>query len=145
MSGMHLQNQCKLIQRLVNQLRQQHLLPQSERTAQLLTQWMIQASLEASSRPRIKRRWQLWSRRHLHWKHRVPYLNEKALKSKLLVRPNRIRLLDLLWCWWLTELLINSYYNIVKRTMIDMVPKAIMLNLVQYVSEGIWGCLTNLW
>lgn len=31
----------------------------------------------------------------------------------------------------LTELLISSYYNIVKRTMIDMVPKAIMLNLVQ--------------
>jgi hypothetical protein len=32
------------------------------------------------------------------------------------------------------ELLISSYYNIVKRTMIDMVPKAIMLTLVQYVS-----------
>ncbi|OAX80887.1 hypothetical protein ACJ72_04777 [Emergomyces africanus] len=31
------------------------------------------------------------------------------------------------------KLLINSYYNIVKRTMIDMVPKAVMLNLVQYV------------
>jgi replication fork clamp-binding protein CrfC len=29
------------------------------------------------------------------------------------------------------KLLINSYYNIVRRTMIDMVPKAIMLNLVQ--------------
>ena len=29
------------------------------------------------------------------------------------------------------ELLINSYYNIVRRTMIDMVPKAIMLTLVQ--------------
>lgn len=29
------------------------------------------------------------------------------------------------------KLLINSYFNIVKRTMIDMVPKAIMLNLVQ--------------
>lgn len=29
------------------------------------------------------------------------------------------------------ELLISSYYNIVKRTMIDMVPKAIMLTLVQ--------------
>ena len=33
----------------------------------------------------------------------------------------------------LSELLISSYYNIVKRTMIDMVPKAIMLNLVQQV------------
>lgn len=32
------------------------------------------------------------------------------------------------------KLLISSYYNIVKRTMIDMVPKAIMLNLVAYVS-----------
>ena len=33
------------------------------------------------------------------------------------------------------ELLISSYYNIVKRTMIDMVPKAIMLTLVQYVQS----------
>lgn len=31
------------------------------------------------------------------------------------------------------ELLINSYFHITRRTMIDMVPKAIMLNLVQYV------------
>ena len=30
------------------------------------------------------------------------------------------------------ELLINSYFNITRRTMIDMVPKAIMLTLVQY-------------
>ncbi|KAH0562253.1 hypothetical protein GP486_003049 [Trichoglossum hirsutum] len=30
------------------------------------------------------------------------------------------------------KLLINSYFNVVKRTMIDMVPKAVMLNLVQY-------------
>ena len=29
------------------------------------------------------------------------------------------------------ELLISSYYNILKRTMIDMVPKATMLTLVQ--------------
>ncbi|KAI4254745.1 MAG: hypothetical protein L6R42_007063 [Xanthoria sp. 1 TBL-2021] len=30
------------------------------------------------------------------------------------------------------KLLINSYFNITRRTMIDMVPKAIMLSLVQY-------------
>ncbi|ODV88600.1 hypothetical protein CANCADRAFT_125679 [Tortispora caseinolytica NRRL Y-17796] len=33
------------------------------------------------------------------------------------------------------KLLINSYFNIVKRTMIDMVPKAIMLNLVSHTRE----------
>lgn len=33
------------------------------------------------------------------------------------------------------KLLIQSYYNIVKRTMIDMVPKAIMLNLVSHAKE----------
>ncbi|KAG5917591.1 vacuolar protein sorting-associated protein 1 [Claviceps capensis] len=33
------------------------------------------------------------------------------------------------------KLLIASYYNIVKRTMIDMVPKAIMLNLVQLTKD----------
>ncbi|KAI9278847.1 Dynamin central region-domain-containing protein [Phascolomyces articulosus] len=33
------------------------------------------------------------------------------------------------------KLLIQSYYNIVKRTMVDMVPKAIMLNLVTHAKE----------
>ncbi|KAK9237097.1 Dynamin central region-domain-containing protein [Lipomyces kononenkoae] len=33
------------------------------------------------------------------------------------------------------KLLISSYFNIVKRTMIDMVPKAIMLNLVSYSKD----------
>ncbi|ORX58130.1 hypothetical protein DM01DRAFT_1333796 [Hesseltinella vesiculosa] len=33
------------------------------------------------------------------------------------------------------KLLIQSYYNIVKRTMIDMVPKAIMLNLVSRAKD----------
>lgn len=36
-----------------------------------------------------------------------------------------------LMLFFFSELLIASYYNIVKRTMIDMVPKAVMLNLVQ--------------
>lgn len=35
------------------------------------------------------------------------------------------------------ELLINSYYNIVKREMIDMVPKAISLTLVNYSKENL--------
>ncbi|BCS25108.1 dynamin-like GTPase vpsA [Aspergillus puulaauensis] len=34
------------------------------------------------------------------------------------------------------KLLITSYYNIVKRTMIDMVPKAVMYTLVQFSKEG---------
>ncbi|KAK3073370.1 vacuolar protein sorting-associated protein 1 [Teratosphaeriaceae sp. CCFEE 6253] len=33
------------------------------------------------------------------------------------------------------KLLITSYYNIVRRTMIDMVPKAIMLTLVEHTKE----------
>ncbi|EFX01014.1 vacuolar dynamin-like GTPase [Grosmannia clavigera kw1407] len=33
------------------------------------------------------------------------------------------------------KLLIQSYYSIVRRTMIDMVPKAIMLNLVQFTKD----------
>ncbi|OMJ30270.1 Vacuolar protein sorting-associated protein 1 [Smittium culicis] len=35
------------------------------------------------------------------------------------------------------KLLIQSYYNIVKRTMIDMIPKAIMLKLVNHCREGL--------
>ncbi len=37
----------------------------------------------------------------------------------------------------LTELLIHSYYNIVKREIIDMVPKAISLTLVNHAKESI--------
>ena len=37
----------------------------------------------------------------------------------------------------LTELLIHSYFNIVKREMIDMVPKAITYTLVQYSKENL--------
>lgn len=34
-----------------------------------------------------------------------------------------------------SELLIQSYYNIVKRTLIDTVPKAIMLTLVSHSKD----------
>ena len=45
-----------------------------------------------------------------------------------------------------TELLITSYFNIVRRTMIDMVPKAIMLNLVSWSRENMQGeLLTNMY
>jgi vacuolar protein sorting-associated protein 1 len=37
----------------------------------------------------------------------------------------------------ITELLINSYFNIVKREMIDMVPKAISLTLVTYSKNSL--------
>lgn len=44
------------------------------------------------------------------------------------------------------ELLITSYFNIVRRTMIDMVPKAIMLNLVTWTRENMQGeLLTNMY
>jgi dynamin 1-like protein len=44
------------------------------------------------------------------------------------------------------KLLITSYFNIVRRTMIDMVPKAIMLNLVQWTKENMQGeLLTNMY
>lgn len=36
-----------------------------------------------------------------------------------------------------TELLIHSYFNIVKREMIDMVPKAISLTLVSFSKENL--------
>ena len=36
-----------------------------------------------------------------------------------------------------TELLINSYFNIVKREMIDMVPKAISFTLVNFSKENL--------
>lgn len=36
-----------------------------------------------------------------------------------------------------TELLIHSYFNIVKREMIDMVPKAISLTLVSHSKENL--------
>lgn len=46
----------------------------------------------------------------------------------------------------ITELLITSYFNIVRRTMIDMVPKAIMLNLVSWTKENMQGeLLTNMY
>lgn len=42
------------------------------------------------------------------------------------------------------ELLIQSYFHITRRTMIDMVPKAIMLNLVQYVLLSVsYPCLAG--
>ncbi|KAJ4377197.1 vacuolar protein sorting-associated protein 1 [Neocucurbitaria cava] len=44
------------------------------------------------------------------------------------------------------KLLITSYFNIVRRTMIDMVPKAIMLNLVSWTRENMQGeLLTNMY
>ncbi|KAJ2141476.1 vacuolar protein sorting-associated protein 1, partial [Coemansia sp. RSA 637] len=35
------------------------------------------------------------------------------------------------------KLLVQSYFNIVKRTTIDMIPKSIMLNLVAHSKQGL--------
>ncbi|KAG5354250.1 hypothetical protein C0989_003763 [Termitomyces sp. Mn162] len=45
--------------------------------------------------------------------------------------------IDALTCPLSQELLINSYFNIVKREMIDMVPKAISLNLVSHSKDNL--------
>ena len=43
----------------------------------------------------------------------------------------------ILQSFFTTELLIHSYFNIVKREMIDMVPKAISLTLVSFSKENL--------
>lgn len=58
-------------------------------------------------------------------------LSEKEANEVEVISRSMMLISDLLVLIASTELLINSYYNIVRRTMIDMVPKAIMLNLVQ--------------
>jgi len=63
-------------------------------------------------------------------------MNERPSKRKL-----SVRIVVLAWHFSVlirdTELLIHSYFNIVKREMIDMVPKAISLTLVNYSKESL--------
>ena len=56
------------------------------------------------------------------------YLNVNLQRSKWSVRDYPFPLIHL-------ELLIQSYFNIVKQTAVDMIPKCTMLNLVVYARE----------
>lgn len=62
--------------------------------------------------------------------------DKEAGEVEVISKSSRVtKYIDQLLTWRSTELLIASYFNIVRRTMIDMVPKAIMLNLVQFTKE----------
>ena len=65
-------------------------------------------------------------------------LSEKESQEVEVISESRLRVLNWdavgSWLTHVSELLITSYFNIVRRTMIDMVPKAIMLTLVQWVA-----------
>ena len=75
-------------------------------------------------------------------------METEVISAYLIVRPLErganytfaVHLIQSLQCYsnhTLTELLIHSYFNIVKREMIDMVPKAISLTLVSYSKENL--------
>ena len=67
-------------------------------------------------------------------------VSEKEFTEIEVISTNDLLLLTVL------ELLIQSYFSIVKRTMVDMVPKCIMLNLVVYAREEMQrGLLTELY
>ena len=57
---------------------------------------------------------------------RLDFLSLAASRIYRQIYPNRF-----------AELLIHSYFNIVKREMIDMVPKAITLTLVNHSKENL--------
>ena len=58
----------------------------------------------------------------------------RRLSVSTTTSPIRDSIIDALF---FAELLIHSYFNIVKREMIDMVPKAISLTLVNYSKENL--------
>ena len=63
----------------------------------------------------------------------------KRWRRRLSVSTNTSPIRDSIYrrTFFFAELLIHSYFNIVKREMIDMVPKAISLTLVNYSKENL--------
>ncbi len=64
-------------------------------------------------------------------------LNERETMETEVISQSCIRFVDISLILSYVELLINSYFNIVKREMIDMVPKAITLTLVNHSKENL--------
>lgn len=87
------------------------------------------ASSAVSLPPRTRRRLRLWRLLLPRSRPLATCPSVRISRSRLSVCAYNHSLLNMFLTF--TELLISSYYNIVKRTMIDMVPKAIMLTLVQ--------------
>lgn len=59
------------------------------------------------------------------------------METEVISKPHGYPALDYTHSMLITELLIHSYFNIVKREMIDMVPKAIVLTLVNHSKEDL--------
>ena len=64
-------------------------------------------------------------------------LNDRETLETEVIRASHIHCVSTVLTMFSAELLIHSYFNIVKREMIDILPKAISLTLVNHSKENL--------